>query len=207
MKRKVIIGVLSIMTILVAGCSSSKKMEETSKIETTKSLEGDRVRTENTKVRGIEMADALSEDGTKIIKVPYVWFAGTAKADRKQVAIEMAQSEAYATISREIQNAVLTESERANLANNGSVQQALTQHWNQVSSTVLRGCGPFGDAEVQYSEQTKMYTVRAKVAMRGDQYNKMIREAGDYKPNNLKGQDLDDFIDANHKIMDAVKPE
>lgn len=204
MKKTLSFSVLAMAALMLSACGSSKKVE---KVETGKSLEGERVRVENTQVRGFEMADALSEDGTQIIKVPYVWFAGTAKADRKQVAIEMAQGEAYAAVSREILNAVLSEAERANLANNGVVQQALTQHWKQISSTVLNGCGPFGEAEVQYSEQTRMYTVRAKVAMRGDQYNKLIRDAGSYKPNNLKGQELEDFIDANHKIMDAVKSE
>ena len=204
MKKTLSISVLAMAVLMLSACGSSKKVE---KVESVKSLEGERVRVENTQVRGLEMADALNEDGTQIIKVPYVWFSGTAKADRKQVAIEMAQGEAYAAVTKEILNAVLTEAERANLANNGAVQQALTQHWKQVSSTVLKGCGPFGDAEVQYSEQTHMYTVRAKVAMRGDQYKKLIQEAGSYKPNNLKGQELEDFIEANHKIMDAVKSE
>lgn len=202
--KKTFFGVLAMSMLLLSACGSSKNVE---KIETGKNLEGERVRTENRAVRGFEMADALSEDGSKIVKVPYVWFASEGVADRKQVAIELAQGEAYATISRVMQNAVLSESERANLVNNGVVQQALTQHWKQVATSVLQGCSPFGDVEVQYNERNKMYTVWAKVAIRGDRYTKLLKEAGDFKPNGLNGQDLDDFIDVNHKIMDAVKPE
>ena len=204
MKRTLLISELAMATLMLSSCGLSKK---STNVDAVKSLEGETVRMEEKAVSGFEMADALNEDGTQIIKVPYRWFAGEAKADNKQVAIEMAQSEAYAIISREVVKAVLSESERANLVNNGVVQQALTQHWKQVSSTILKGCGPFGNVEVQYSEKTRMYTVRAKVGIRGDRYNKLIGEAGFYKPNNLKGQDLEDFIEINHKIMDAVKSE
>ena len=204
MKKNVLLGIMGLALIMFSACGSSKSA---GKIESGKSLEGDRVRTETKKVSGFEMAEALNEDGTQIIKVPYVWFANEGVADRKQVAIELAQSEAYAVISRLMENAVLSESERANLVNNGVVQQALTQHWKQVAQSVLRGCSPFGDVQVQYNEKNRMYTVWAKVAIRGDRFNKLMREAGDYKPDNLTGQDLDDFIEVNHKIMDAVKPE
>lgn len=71
------------------------------------------------------MVDDLSEDGTKMVKVAYKWYAGIGKANDKQTAIEMAELEARATISRVIENAVLAQPERGSVVNNGDVQKAL----------------------------------------------------------------------------------
>ncbi|MCQ2316175.1 MAG: hypothetical protein MJZ85_05755, partial [Bacteroidales bacterium] len=127
------------------------------------------------------------------------------KANDKQTAIEMAELEARATISRVIENAVKTESERGTVANNGEVQKALTSHWNQISVSIQNACEPFGDTKIEYSQTTKMYTVTQKVGIRGDKFQKMLNNAGNYKPSNLSGKDLEDFIEVNKSIMEAAK--
>lgn len=205
MKKVMFIGATLLMAAMVmVGCGSSKKAAE-SRIEKGKSLEGEKVMVETAKLQGIEMVEDLSEDGTKIKKVAYKWYAGIGKANDKQAAIEMAELEARATISRIVENAVMTTAERGTLANNGEVQKALTTHWQQVSRSIQNACEPFGDTKIEFSPSTKMYTVTAKVGMRGDKFQQMLNNAGNFKPSTLSGKDLDDFIEANRAIMNAAK--
>lgn len=205
MKKLHLLGMAAVFAVALASCGSSKNMVVESKIDKETTLEGEKVVVETTKLQGIEMVDDLSEDGTKMVKVAYKWYAGIGKANDKQTAIEMAELEARATISRVIENAVKTESERGTVANNGEVQKALTSHWNQISVSIQNACEPFGDTRVEYSQTTKMYTVTQKVGIRGDKFQKMLNNAGNYKPSNLSGKDLEDFIEVNKSIMEAAK--
>ena len=205
MKKLHLLGMAAVFAVALASCGSSKNLAVESSIDKQTSLEGEKVVVETTKLQGIEMVDDLSEDGTKMIKVAYKWYAGIGKANDKQTAIEMAELEARATISRVIQNVVEAESERGTVANNGEVQKALTSHWKQVSMSIQNACEPFGDTRVEYSQTTKMYTVTQKVGVRGDKFQKMLNNAGNYKPSNLSGKDLDDFIEVNKSIMEAAK--
>lgn len=199
---------LCLIAMMASSCKSSKEaivpaVESTR--TTTTSLEGLQVVSETVKLSGIEMADALNEDGTDLIKRPYKWFAGIGKADNKQVAIELAQREAYATISRVLNNAVLDQSERGNVANNGRVQQALTSHWEQVSASLQKACEPFGNTSVEYNPSTRMYEATAKVGIRGDRFNQLLNTAGNFKPSNLTGDELEQFIATNKSIMEAAR--
>ena len=204
MKKIQHIAVVALAALLMASCGSTKKAAE-SRIDKGKSLEGEKVVVETAKLQGIEMVEDLSEDGTKIVKVAYKWYAGIGKANDKQAAIEMAELEARATISRIIENAVVATSERGTLVNNGDVQKALTSHWQQVSRSIQNACEPFGDTKIEYNPSTRMYTVTAKVGTRGDKFQQMLNNAGNFRPSTLSGQDLEDFIAANKAIMEAAK--
>lgn len=171
----------------------------------TKSLEGEKVRVVSEKMQGIEISETLSEDGTEIIKRPYRWYAGIGEADDKQMAIEMAQREAYATISRVLTNAVLDEAERGKVVNNGVVEAALKSHWEQVSSSVQSACEPFGDARIEYNPKTGMYNVTAKVGIRGDHFVKLIQNAGIVEPQGLNDEERKQFIEVNQQIIEAAK--
>lgn len=205
MKNLHLLGMAAVFAVALASCGSSKNLAVESSIDKQTSLEGEKVVVETTKLQGIEMVDDLSEDGTKMVKVAYKWYAGIGKANDKQTAIEMAELEARATISRVIENAVKVEAERGTAANNGEVQKALRSHWNQISVSIQNACEPFGDTRVEYSQTTKMYTVTQKVGVRGDKFQKMLNNAGNYKPSNLSGKDLEDFIEVNKSIMEAAK--
>jgi len=219
MKRIVSFFVIATASLAVISCGSSKKVTTSasytpsgqlrpaveSTITNQTSLEGTQTRVETVKLSGIEMAEALSEDGTQMIQRPYKWYAGIGKADNKQVAIELAQREAYATISRILTNAVKDNAERGNLANNGKVQQALTSHWEQFSASLQKGCEPFGNTSIAYDQSTKMYTATAKIAIRGDRFNQLLNTAGNFKPTDLSGAELDQFIEINKAIMEAAK--
>ena len=196
----------ALSAMVLASCASSKRavVSEVSRSATT-SLEGEKVNVETMKVQGIEMSESLSDDGTEMVSRPYKWYAGIGQADNKQMAIELAQREAYATISRVLNNAVYDESERGNVANNGRVQQALTSHWQQVSTSLQKGCEPFGDVRIEYNPTTRMYNATAKVAIRGDRFNKLLNTAGSFKPDNLSGDELEQFIEVNKSIMEAAK--
>lgn len=198
------IALIALAAMVMTGCSSSKKMAD-SKIEKKTTLEGDKVLVETARMQGIEMKEDLNEDGTKIVKVAYKWYAGIGKANDKQAAIEMAELEARATISRIVENAVLATAERGTLANNGEVQKALSSHWQQVSRSIQNACEPFGDTKIEYNSASRMYTVTAKVGMRGDKFQQMLNNAGNFKPATLSGKDLDDFVEANRQIMNAAK--
>lgn len=206
MKKSLLLSGLAFMAVLLlASCGSSKKAVVESRIEKERSLEGEKVVVETTKLYGTEMVESLNEDGTKMVKVPYKWFAGIGKANDKQTAIEMAELEARATISRIIENAVLAESERGTVANNGDVQKALTSHWKQVSTSIQNACEPIGDTKIEYSPSSKMYTVTAKVGIRGDRFQQLLNSAGNFKPSNLSGDDLQQFIETNKSIMNAAR--
>ena len=205
MKKLHLFGIAVFTALTMFSCGSSKDMAVQSNIDKQKSIEGEKVVVETTKLQGIDMVEDLNEEGTKIIKIPYKWFAGIGKANDKQTAIEMAELEARATVSRVIENAVLAQSERGTVANNGEVQKAITSHWQQVSMSVQNACEPFGDTKIEYSPSTKMYTVTAKVGIRGDKYQQLLNNAGNYKPNTLSGKDLDEFIEVNKSIMNAAK--
>ena len=204
--KKVVLFISSIMLLLSCGTTKSTMAPAVdSERKTVTSLEGQQVVSETVKLSGIEMAEALNEDGTDMIKRPYKWFAGIGKADNKQVAIEHAQREASATISRVLNNAVKDGAERGNVVNNGRVQQALTSHWEQFSTSLQKDCEPFGNTTIEYDPSTKMYQVTAKVAIRGDRFNQLLKTAGDFKPADLTGDDLEQFIETNKAIMEAAK--
>lgn len=198
-----------VVAIFFASCSSSKPTTLAPAVDssrkTVKSLEGEKVVSETVKLTGIEMSEALNEDGTDMVKRPFKWFAGIGKADNKQVAIELAQREAYATISRVLNNAVKDQSERGNVANNGRVQQALTSHWEQVSVSLQKACEPFGNTTIEYNPATRMYEATSKIGIRGDRFNQLLNTAGSFKPTDLSGKDLDDFIATNEAIMQAAR--
>lgn len=191
--------------LVLASCGSSKNMAVETRTEKSTSLEGEKIVVETAKLQGIDMVDDLSEDGTKMVKVAYKWYAGIGKANDKQTAIEMAELEARATISRVIENAVLAQSERGSVVNNGDVQKALKSHWQQVSMSIQNACEPFGETKIEYSPSTKMYTVTQKVGVRGDKFQKMLNNAGNYKPSTLQGDELQQFIEVNKSIMEAAK--
>lgn len=205
MKKLQHIGMIALVAMVMVGCRSTKPLPIESRVEKQTSLEGEKVTVETIKMQGIDMVDALNEDGTKMVKVAYKWYAGIGKANDKQTAIEMAEREARATISRVVENLVHDYAERGTLADNGEVQKALTSHWQQVSRSIQNACEPLGDTKIEYSPSTKMYTVTSRVGIRGDKFQQMLNNAGNFKPNTLSGKDLEDFIKVNQQIMDAAK--
>lgn len=157
------------------------------------------------KLNGVTMVETMNDDGTDMIKRPYRWFAGMAEADVQSVAVEMAQMEAYAAISRVIENLVTTHAERGTVVVNGRVQQALKSHWEQMSMSIQKACEPFGDTEVSYNSQTGLYEVIAKVGVRGDRYVKLLDGARNAKPEGLNRDETKEFVEINETIIDAAK--
>lgn len=157
------------------------------------------------KLQGITMIETMNDDGTDMIKRPYRWFAGMAEADVESVAVEMAQLEAYATVSRVIENVVSTNSERSTLTVDGKVAKALKSHWEQMSFSIQKACEPFGDTEVTYNDKTGMFEVIAKVGIRGDRYVKILDGAKKAAPDGLSKDELQEFLDVNDAIIDAAK--
>lgn len=206
MRRLFFAAIALIMLFTSCGISKvSMKPAVESARKTVTSLEGQQVVSETVKLSGIEMADALNDDGTDMIKRPYKWFAGIGKADNKQAAVEQAQLEAYATISRLLNNAVKTVADRGNVVTNGRIQQALTSHWEQFSTSLQKACEPFGNTTIEYNPSSKMYEAISKVGIRGDRFNQLLNTAGNFKPSDLNGEELEQFIETNKAIMEAAK--
>lgn len=207
MKKVVFFSTIAIAMLPIFSCGTAK--QTTTKLESAHNnvtgLEGNTVVEATIKTSGFENADALSDDGTEIIKRPYKWYLGIGEASDQQMAIEIAQREAYATISRIMNNAVQDETERGKVDTNKQVQEALTSHWSQFSQSLLKACEPFGDATVQYNPSTRLYKAYAKVAVRGDYFNQMLKTAAEFKPANLQGEELDKFIETNKAIMEAAR--
>lgn len=204
MKKNLLI-MMVFAAMVLASCGTQKQSVVETRIDNQKSLEGEKVAVETTKMQGIDMVDDLSEDGLSMRKVAFKWYAGIGKANDKQTAIELADREARATISRIVQNMVKDEAERGTVANNGEVQKALKSHWEQVSLSLQNACEPFGDTKIEYNPATRMYTATAKVGIRGDKFQQMLNNAGNFKPNTLSGKELNDFIETNKSIMNAAK--
>ena len=207
MKRIVFFSAIAIAMLSIVSCGSAKQASP--KIESTRNnvigLEGKSIGEATIQTSGFENADALSDDGTEIIKRPYKWYLGIGEADDEQVAVEVAQREAYAAISRIMNNAVQDEAERGKVDTNKQVQEALTSHWRQFSQSLLKACEPFGKATVQYDPSTRKYKAYARIAVRGDYFNQMLKTAAEFKPANLQGEDLDKFIETNKAIMEAAR--
>ena len=157
------------------------------------------------KLNGVEMVETMSDDGMTMTKRPYRWFAGMAEADVQSVAVEMAQLEAYAAISRVIENIVTSKAERGRLTVNGRVQQALKSHWEQISMSIQNACEPFGETEVTYNSETGLYEVIAKVGIRGDRYVKLLDGAKESNPDGLNSEEAKEFVEINETIIDAAK--
>lgn len=206
MKKTILLCGLAVM---MCACSGAKHHTKSSDVvlgrEKSKSLEGERVMVEHYRQTGYTNYEGLNEEGTKIVKTPYKWFAGIGKADDKQVAIEMANREAYATIAMVLNNAVQSAAERGNVANNGHVEKALTTYWKQVSISLTKACEPFGEATIAYSPATRMYEVTAKVGIRGDRFQDLLNSAGAFRPSDLSGEELEQFIEVNKAIMEAAR--
>ena len=200
MKTIQILASVAMLTLAVS-CGSSKQAT----VSAGKDVNDVETIVETVRLQGIEMTEALNEKGTAIVKVPYKWYAGIGTADNKQVAVELAQREAYATISRIFNQAVLDQAQRGNVANNGAVQQALTSYWEQVSTSVAKYCEPFGDTKVVYNTASRMYEATAKIGLRGDKFNQVLNGATNFKPENLSGEELEQFIEVNQNIMEAAK--
>lgn len=191
------------MTLVL--CSVVSFLAMYAQVRTQRNLEGNCVRTQTEKTSGYEMAEALSPDGKKIVQYAYKWYSGYATANDKHTAIEMAQREAYATISRTVNNAIYDVGERMSGGYNANVQQAIASRWLQVSESVIRGCEPFGDVVVEYDPATRYYNVTAKVAMRGDRFNKLLDEANNYTPRNLTPEEVNVFVNVNVAIVNIMK--
>lgn len=191
--------ILTMIAISCLACSSKKG------IVTQKNIEGEKVGTESVTLQGIEMADAFNDEGTDLVQRPFKWYAGIGIAEDKQVAIEIAQREAYATISRVLNNIVQDKAERGSLTNNGKVQKAIRSYWAQFSMSLTNACEPFKDVKLEYNQGTRMYTATAKVAIRGDRFNQMLQRAGAFKPTDLNKEEMQQFIDVNNSIIEAAK--
>lgn len=193
------------MIFTMLSCGTARKSSDVVVSQKqTISLEGEKVVIAEMQLSGIEMAETLNEDGTDIIKRPYKWWAGIGETDDQQVSIELAQREAYSTISRIFGNLVKDESERGNVVTNKKVQQALKSHWEQLSASIQKGCEPFGKTIVEYNPSTKLYKVTAKIAVRGDHYNQLLKTAGEFKPEGFNEEELEQFIKTNKAIMEAA---
>lgn len=197
MKKKIQIVVMGIFVLLAfAACKSTHPVQPP--VAATQYAAVDNW--------GVEKADALSKDGTAMVTRSYVFWEGTGVADDKQLAIEEAQREAYAAISRTVTGAVqYAVGSDGNLRDN--VQQKLTQHWTQFANVVLRGCSPFGKASVTYDNSSKMYSAKAKVAMEEDKYKELLGAAANQKDKSLNKSDLENFNAINQKVMGAIFPK
>ena len=161
--------------------------------------------TKKIKDNGVTMIETMNEDGTALIQRPYRWFACMGDADNESVALEMAQLEAYAAISRVLENVVSARAERGTVGVNGKVEKAIRSYWEQMSFSIQKACEPFGEAESVYDKATGMYHVTAKVGIRGDRYVKLLDGAKDAKPEGLSGDEMKKFVEINNEIIDAAK--
>lgn len=204
MKKSLLFVAAVAMAVMFASCASKKDVA-TSSIE--EGINGREVVVENVASTGVEMAKTLNENGTKLVEVPFKWYSGVGTANDRQTAIEIAQREAYATISRTLLNIVEDEAEKAGIAPNGEVAKGFKNHWVQTSNTIQRGFEPFGENKIEYDPQTKMYTVTAKVGTTGANYMKALKEACNYNFEDLQmtKEEVKQLAEINNSIFEAAQ--
>ena len=156
------------------------------------------------KLHGLEMIETLSDDGMRIVKRPFKWFAGIGESDNKQIAIEMAQREAQSMVSRIIRNEVIDQATKLSLDVNGTTCQALLSSWKQYSHSILIGCEPLGDVEIQYDRNSGIYKVKAKIGIQGDRFKKMMNEYKKRRPANLTSVEYRQFINISQTIVNIM---
>lgn len=167
----------------------------------------------NQEVSGVKMSDALSEDGTSIIQRPYRWWAGFATVNKYQEAVTQATEDAYVAVAREFDRKINEVVERGSVTTNGKVVDATKRYWTQISEKLVKQCGPFGEVEIliQPSKNNNhMYTVKAKVAMRGDYYIALIEKAAKEAPkkiqtNGMTAAEVNEVLELNNAILRAAK--
>lgn len=164
-------------------------------------------RIEKVQLHGIQMEETLSDDGMSIIKRPFKWYAGIGEASDKQIAIEIAQREAQATVSRVIKNEIIDQAAKIGVDINGRVCQALVTGWEQYSHSILVGCEPLGDAEVKYDSCTGIYTAKVKIGIQGDRFKKMMNEYKEKKPEELTPVEINQFVQINQTIISIMIEE
>lgn len=168
---------------------------------------GDVVRLDDIEQSGYDMQKSINDDGSGFIERPYKWYSGIGKADDKQIALELAQREAYATISRIINNIVDDKCEKIASSMEGRVGKAVQSCWTQISQNIVSGCEPFGKAVVEYDSRFGMYIVTAKVAVRGDRFLKMLGEVSSIKVDGFSEAEMDEYAAINAEIMESVRGE
>ncbi len=168
-------------------------------------MEGDRVVRQELATSGIDMVKVLNEDGTGMVERPYKWYAGFSSMNSKAHAIKYAEMDARNRVANIIQSIVQEQIEGGALANNGKVQEAIRNHWQQLGQSISTGLEPYGNAIVEYNATTQMYDVTVKLGVSGERFQAMLRKAGNFKPSDLQGEELQQFIDVNNSIIEAAK--
>ena len=203
--KKSIFYVLGVCILMSCGTSKQVVTTQPATQKSVVGLEGEQVVRQVLKDNGVEMVESLSEDGLSVRKVAYRWFSGTYTADNRAVAIEIARREAMSTVVRAINSVVQDKAEKGSISVSGKVQDAIKSYWRQQSQAIMSGCEAFGDVVLEYNPTTKMYTAIAKVAMRGDRFNKAVESAGTHRPKTLSQEELKEFVALNNSIIEAAK--
>lgn len=197
---------LALTALTLAACGTTSKVAKPS---VGKNIEGQKVVSYEREITGYTTAKGLSKDGKKLEDVVYKWYAGVGEMDNEQVAIELAQREAYNTISRVMNQIVMDEAHKGGVANNTKVITALNLCWDQFSQSMLKGCEPFGNALIEYNPSTRVYKATAKIAIRADKFLNLLETASNFTPAEITEdkEALAEFIEINKSIMSRARGE
>ena len=114
---------------LLVSCGSAKPAAATSvptsQIRTVTSLENREVREVEMELSGVEVTEVLSDDGTRMEKIPVRWFAGTYKSNNQRIAVEAAQRDAFNTVARTIETEIMSKAQFGDLNLSASSQRAM----------------------------------------------------------------------------------
>lgn len=193
---------------LLVSCGSAKPAAATSvptsQIRTVTSLENREVREVEMELSGIEVTEVLSDDGTRMEKIPVRWFAGTYKSNNQRIAVEAAQRDAFNTVARTIETEIMSKAQFGELDLSATAQDAFKSFAVQASHAIVRGCAPYGKANIQYDPASGTYNVWAKVAIQGPQFQKMLKAAANEAQKEVSPEDVDNFVSAINKVMEAA---
>lgn len=156
---------------------------------------------------GIEMYESISDDGAKLVKKTFKWYAGFGESNVEAVAIEMAVKDAYARHSRALIEAAIEAETGTNAepTGYGNVEKLLESYWKQVYDSVSQVCETMYTPQSAYNEELGKYKVMVKVGIRGDRLLVFKDWVAKIKPEGITSNDLQTFIDVNNIIMEIPK--
>ena len=204
--KKIAFIAIVVSVFAVVSCGTARKAPSPAPTDVTKAetLEGNSANSADWSQFGFAMNKGYKNGA--MVDIPYVYFTGVGQSQQLRIAEEMARQAAYSLISDTF--GLNNLNEKTAHAQSGITDQlsddsasrisAATEEFNryvaQVSANTIKGFSPFGETKLQFDDQTRIYTVWARVGMPAKSWDKIYKSLLDYKPKDLTSKELDGFM-------------
>lgn len=215
MKKILVLSVAAIAAMCVLVSCGTSKTAAPGKVSKVETVEGIIANQAPWSQFGYETGDGINKSGD-MVKIAYVYFSGNGTSQILRIAEEMARSAAYSMISDAFsiksineKTAEAMQGSTINLEDGESEKVAVAmeefnRYLRQQSANVIRGFTPFGKTAIQFNDETKEYTVWARVGMPAKNWRKLYDSILNYKPKDLSDKELNAFSKIRNDVLGAV---